>query len=74
MCKPQIESKSSVGIDHQQIDDIQTLCIPPNGSEPPTGSRKDDQEGPISVLGPSLNTEDVYSGDFEKISADIQGK
>jgi hypothetical protein len=74
MCKPQIESKSSVVIDHQQIDDNQTLCIPPNGSEPPTGSRKDNQESPSSVLEPSLNVEDVYSGGFEKISADIQGK
>ncbi|KAK3147624.1 hypothetical protein QOZ80_3BG0284770 [Eleusine coracana subsp. coracana] len=65
--------ESFVGIDnHHQMDDNQTLCIPPNGSESPMSSKKDDQQSPISVLESSVNVDDVYSGDFEKISADLQ--
>jgi hypothetical protein len=74
MYKSQIESKSSVGIDHQQIDDNQTLCIPPNGPKLSTSSKKVDRQSLISVLEPSVNAEGVYSGDFEKIGADLQGK
>jgi hypothetical protein len=74
MYKPQIESKSSVGVDHQQIDDNQSFCIPPNGPKSPMSSKKVDQQSLISVLEPSVNAEDVYSGDFEKIGADLQGK
>ena len=55
-------------------DDNQTLCILPNGSESPMSSSKDDQQSPVSVLDSSMDAEDVYSGDFEKISADLQGK
>ncbi|RCV45374.1 hypothetical protein SETIT_9G448700v2 [Setaria italica] len=69
---PMIESDSLVGIDHRQGDGNQTLCIPPNGSESPTSSNKDDQQSPVSVLESSMDAEDVYSGDFEKISADLQ--
>ena len=54
-------------------DDNQTLCIPPNGSESPMSSSKDDQQSPVSVLDSSMDAED-HSGDFEKISADLQGK
>jgi hypothetical protein len=71
---PRIESDSPVGIDHRQGDDNQTLCVPPNASESPTSSNKDDQQSPVSVLESSMDAEDVYSGDFEKISADLQGK
>ncbi|OEL12836.1 hypothetical protein BAE44_0026144 [Dichanthelium oligosanthes] len=71
---PRIGSDSPVGTDHHQGDDNQTLCIPPDGSESPTSSNKDDQQSPVSVLESSMDAEDVYSGDFEKISADLQGK
>ncbi|TVU47496.1 hypothetical protein EJB05_07099 [Eragrostis curvula] len=74
MYEPHIQSESCVGIDHQQVDDNQTLCIPPNESESPTSSQIDDQQSPISVLESSMDAEDIYSGDFEKISADLQGK
>ncbi|CAN6320463.1 unnamed protein product [Urochloa humidicola] len=69
---PQMGSDSPVGVDHHQGDDNQTLCIPPNGLESPTRSNKDDQQSPVSVLESSMGAEDVYSGDFEKISADLQ--
>ena len=61
-------------IDDHHGDDNQTLCILPNGSESPMSSSKDDQQSPVSVLDSSMDAEDVYSGDFEKISADLQGK
>jgi len=63
-----------VEINDHHGDDNQTLCIPPNGSESPMSSSKDDQQSPVSVLDSSMDAEDVYSGDFEKISADLQGK
>ncbi|KAF8683730.1 hypothetical protein HU200_044662 [Digitaria exilis] len=69
---PRIGSDSPVGIDHHQGGDNQILCIPPNGSGSPTTSNKDEQQSPVSVLGSSMDAEDVYSGDFEKISADLQ--
>lgn len=62
---PQIGSDS-------QGDYNQTLCVPPNVSESPTSSNKDDQQSPVSVLESSMDAEDAYSGDFEKISADLQ--
>ena len=71
---PQIESDSPEEINHHLGDDNQTLCIPPNESESPANSNKDDQQSPVSVLESSMDAEDVYSGDFEKISADLQGK
>lgn len=71
---PRIGSDSPVGIDHHQGGGSQTLCIPPNGSGSPMSSNKDEQQSPVSVLGSSMDAEDVYSGDFEKISADLQGK
>ena len=67
-------SDSPVEIDDHHGDDNQTLCILPNGSESPMSSSKDDQQSPVSVLDSSMDAEDVYSGDFEKISADLQGK
>ncbi|KAJ1297707.1 hypothetical protein BS78_01G397200 [Paspalum vaginatum] len=60
-----------IGLDSQG-DDNQTLCVPPNVSESPTSSNTDDQQSPVSVLESSMDAEDVYSGDFEKISADLQ--
>ncbi|XP_062216008.1 uncharacterized protein LOC133916381 isoform X2 [Phragmites australis] len=69
---PQIESAFPVGIDHHQGDDNENLCIPPNGSVSPMSSNKDDQQSPVSVLESSMDAEDVYSGDFEKISTDLQ--
>ncbi|CAD6203146.1 unnamed protein product [Miscanthus lutarioriparius] len=71
---PQIGSDSPKEINHHLGDDNQTLCIPPNESESPANSNKDDQQSPVSVLESSMDAEDVYSGDFEKISADLQGK
>ncbi|WVZ56494.1 hypothetical protein U9M48_007013 [Paspalum notatum var. saurae] len=64
---PQIGSDS-------QGDDNQTLCVPPNASESSTSSNKDDQQSPMSILESSMDAEDVYSGDFEKISSELQGK
>jgi len=69
---PRMGSDSPVEIDDHHGDDNQTLCILPNGSESPTSSNKDDQQSPVSVLDSSMDAEDVYSGDFEKISADLQ--
>ncbi|CAL4922064.1 unnamed protein product [Urochloa decumbens] len=67
-----VGSDSPVGVIRHQGDDNQTLSIPPNGSESPTRSNKDDQQSPVSVLESSMDAEGVYSGDFEKISADLQ--
>ncbi|KAL6896800.1 hypothetical protein ACP4OV_007372 [Aristida adscensionis] len=39
---------------------------------PHMSPREDDQPSPVSVLESSLDTEDVCSGGFEKISADLQ--
>ncbi|CAL4913862.1 unnamed protein product [Urochloa decumbens] len=69
---PQVGSDSPVGVVRHQGDDNQTLSIPTNGSESPTRSNKDDQQSPVSVLESSMDAEGVYSGDFEKISADLQ--
>ncbi|KAG0551651.1 hypothetical protein BDA96_01G441300 [Sorghum bicolor] len=69
---PQVGSDSREEINHHLGDDNRTLCIPPNESESPANSNKDDQQSPVSVLESSMDAEDVYSGDFEKISADLQ--
>ncbi|XP_062210797.1 uncharacterized protein LOC133912203 [Phragmites australis] len=69
---PRTESEFPDGIGHHQGHDNQTLCIPPTGSESPMTSNKDEQRSPVSVLESSMDVEDVYSGDFEKISADLQ--
>lgn len=73
---PPTETESPVGIDHRQgaDNDNQTSWIHPAGSESPVSSNNDEQPSPVSVLESSLDAEEVYSGDFEKISADLQGK
>ncbi|KAM0930764.1 hypothetical protein ACQ4PT_000691 [Festuca glaucescens] len=71
---PPTGTESPVGIEHHHDSDNQSLWIHPAGSDSPTGSSNDEQPSPVSVLESSLDTEEVYSGDFEKISADIQGK
>ncbi|KAL5218151.1 hypothetical protein ABZP36_018835 [Zizania latifolia] len=73
-CKSQKGSVSPVRIgDHQNDNNQVPWMIAPTGSESPVSSKKDDQQSPVSVLESSLDAEDVYSGDFEKISADLQG-
>ncbi|KAG8096506.1 hypothetical protein GUJ93_ZPchr0013g35698 [Zizania palustris] len=59
--------------DHQNNNDETQWMVTPTGSGSPVSSDKDDQQSPVSVLESSLDTEDVYSGDFEKISADLEG-
>lgn len=71
---PRIRSDSLEGIKHHLADDNQTNCIPTHVSESSASSNQDDQQSPVSVLESSMDAEDVYSGDFEKISADLQGK
>lgn len=73
---PPTETESPVGIDHHHgVDnDNQASWIHPTGSESPVSSNNDEQPSPVSVLESSLDAEEVYSGDFEKISADLQGK
>uniref|UniRef100_A0ACD5YQ92 Uncharacterized protein n=1 Tax=Avena sativa TaxID=4498 RepID=A0ACD5YQ92_AVESA len=70
---PPTVTESPVGINHHHDSDNQALWIHPTGPESPMSSNNDDQPSPVSVLESSLDTEEVYSGDFEKISADIQG-
>ncbi|CAM0872572.1 unnamed protein product [Alopecurus aequalis] len=65
--------ESPVGINHRHDSASQALWIDPTGSESPVSCNNDDQPSPVSVLESSLDAEEVYSGDFEKISADIQG-
>ncbi|KAL6649696.1 hypothetical protein ACP70R_013920 [Stipagrostis hirtigluma subsp. patula] len=72
VCGPRIESESPVGNDRHQGDENQNLGVPPSGSESPVSSNKDDHQSPVSVLESSLDAEDVYTGDFEKISSDLQ--
>jgi hypothetical protein len=71
---PPTGMESPVGVDHHRDSDNQALWIQPTGSESPRSSNNDDQPSPVSVLESSLDADEVYSGDFEKISADIQGK
>ncbi|KAL5209958.1 hypothetical protein ABZP36_005581 [Zizania latifolia] len=59
--------------DHQNNNNEAQCMVPPTGSGSPVSSDKDDQQSPVSVLESSLDTEDVYSSDFEKISADLEG-
>uniref|UniRef100_A0ACD5X3Q8 Uncharacterized protein n=1 Tax=Avena sativa TaxID=4498 RepID=A0ACD5X3Q8_AVESA len=70
---PPTGTESPVGIDHHHDSENHALWIHPTGPESPMSSNNDDQPSPVSVLESSLDTEEVYSGDFEKISADIQG-
>ena len=72
---PPTETESPVGIDHHHgVDnDNQASWIHPTGSESPVSFNNDEQPSPVSVLESSLDAEEVYSGDFEKISADLQG-
>ncbi|XP_024313901.1 uncharacterized protein LOC100846538 isoform X2 [Brachypodium distachyon] len=75
-CNPATGSESSVGADHHPGagNQDQSSWVPPAGSESPVSSNNnDDQPSPVSVLESSLDTEEVYSGDFDKISADLQG-
>lgn len=74
MCNFEEKSVSAMRIDDHQSDGNQVpWMIPQTGSESPVSSDKDDQQSPVSVLESSLDAEDIYSGDFEKISADLQG-
>ncbi|XP_044981975.1 uncharacterized protein LOC123448980 [Hordeum vulgare subsp. vulgare] len=72
---PPTETESPVGIDHHDgaDNDNQASWIHPTGSESPVSSNNDEQPSPVSVLESSLDAEEIYSGDFEKISADLQG-
>ncbi|XP_035818056.1 uncharacterized protein [Zea mays] len=69
---PHIASDSPEENNHHLGDVSETLCILPDVLESPANSNKDDQQSPMSVLESSMDGEDVYSGDFEKISADLQ--
>ncbi|RLN16419.1 uncharacterized protein C2845_PM02G29840 [Panicum miliaceum] len=59
---PRIGSDSPVEIVDHQGDDNQNLCIPPNGSESPTSSNKDDQHK-LRMQLQLLKRETTNSGD-----------
>uniref|UniRef100_J3LMK1 DUF4378 domain-containing protein n=2 Tax=Oryza brachyantha TaxID=4533 RepID=J3LMK1_ORYBR len=71
VCKFEEKSVSATRIDDHQSDSNQAPWM--IRSESPVSSSKDEQQSPVSVLESSLDAEDIYSGDFEKISADLQG-